>query len=80
MTQSASARPDADIRAGYAPEDEFAKSNGLGRRTVYRYRNQPHGLPWLTFGGRVYIPIAEASDWLKNQVRRPNQRRAKTAA
>jgi hypothetical protein len=63
------------ILAGYVPEGEFAKSNGIGRRTVWRYRNQPNGLPSVEFGGRIYIPIEESREWLRARIKRPNQRR-----
>jgi hypothetical protein len=65
----------ADILSGYAEQSRFASANRLSTRTVARYRNRPNGLPWVEFGGRVFIPIAEACDWLKGQVRRPNIRR-----
>ena len=73
--QPATAQTGADILAGYAEQDEFAKINRISPRTVARYRNRPDGLPSVAFGGKVFIPIDEASAWLKNQVRRPNQRR-----
>ena len=65
----------ADILSGYAEQEEFAKINRISPRTVARYRNRPDGLPSVAFGGKVFIPIDEASAWLKSQVRRPNQRR-----
>ncbi|WP_024519380.1 hypothetical protein [Bradyrhizobium sp. Tv2a-2] len=65
----------ADILAGYAEQTEFATANRLSTRTVARYRNRADGLPWVQFAGKVYIPVAEAAAWLKNQVRHPNQRR-----
>lgn len=66
----------ADILAGYAEQSTFANANRLSTRTVARYRNRPNGLPWLEFAGRVYIPLDEAAAWLREQVRRPNRRRA----
>ena len=68
----------ADILAGYAEHNEFAKINNISPRTVARYRNRANGLPSVEFGGRIYIPLDEASAWLKSQIRRPNQRRIKT--
>jgi hypothetical protein len=34
-----------------------------------------NGLPFVEFGGRIYIPIEEARDWLRNRIKRPNRRR-----
>jgi hypothetical protein len=76
VDQPATAQTGADILSGYAGQEEFAKSNRISARTVARYRNQANGLPSVTFGGRIFIPIDEASAWLRAQVRRPNQRRA----
>jgi hypothetical protein len=67
-----------DILAGYVEQDEFARNHRISSRTVARYRNRPDGLPSVNFGGKVFIPIDEAAAWLKNQVRRPNQRRRRT--
>jgi hypothetical protein len=69
------ASPDADILAGYAEQDEFAKANRISSRTVARYRNQPNGLPWVEFGGKVRIPLDLGKDWLRSRIRNPNQRR-----
>jgi hypothetical protein len=73
--QPAQSTPEADILAGYAEQEQFARINRISPRTVARYRNRPDGLPSVAFGGKVFIPIDEASAWLKSQVRRPNQRR-----
>jgi hypothetical protein len=69
-------RRDGDILAGYAEQAEFAKTNRISARTVVRYRNRPDGLPSVAFGGKIFIPIDEAMNWLKSQVRHPNRRRA----
>jgi hypothetical protein len=75
LDRAAAARPDADIMADYAGEDEFARINGISKRTVERYRAQPDGLPYLEFGGRIHIPIEESREWLRARIKRPNQRR-----
>jgi len=64
-----------DILDGYVPEDEFALAAKASRRTIYRYRNQPNGLPYLEWCGRIYIPLEEARRWLESRVHRPNRRR-----
>jgi hypothetical protein len=66
------ASDDANILAGFVPEDEFATANQIHARTVKRYRDQPDGLPYLIWGNRVYIPTEAAREWLLKRVRRPN--------
>ena len=63
------------ILDGYVLESDFAKSANVHKRTIARYRDQPDGLPYLEFGGRIYIPINEARAWLSDRVKRPNPRR-----
>lgn len=63
------------VLAGYMLEGDFAKSANVSPRTIARYRAQPDGLPYLEFGGRIYIPISDAKSWLNGRVKRPNQRR-----
>ncbi|SDR52671.1 hypothetical protein SAMN05519103_04561 [Rhizobiales bacterium GAS113] len=66
---------DQNILAGYIREDEFAAKAGISRRTASRYRNQVDGLPFLEFGGWIYIPISAAREWLQARIKHPNQRR-----
>jgi hypothetical protein len=63
------------ILEGYVQQAQFAADNGISERTVKRYRDQPDGLPWVAFGGKVFIPILEAGEWLRRRVRHPNPRR-----
>lgn len=60
---------------GYVTEPTFAAGANISQRTCTRYRNQPDGLPYVEFGGRIYIPIAEARAWLECKIKSPNQRR-----
>ena len=63
------------ILDGFAPEEDFARDNGgLCRRTLARYRNQPDGLPYARWGGRVYIDVNAARDWLAKRATSRNQR------
>lgn len=63
------------ILDGYDPEAAFAAGHKISIRTTARYRNQPDGLPYVMFGGKVYIPRDEAKEWLRSRIKRPNQRR-----
>lgn len=75
QTAGASPASDTGILTGYLEQAEFARTHRIATRTVARYRNRANGLPWVAFGGKVFIPIQEAGDWLKGQVKRPNQKR-----
>jgi hypothetical protein len=61
--------------AGYREQTQWAAEANVTTRTVDRYRAMPDGLPFLKFGGRVYIPVEEAREWLRARIQRPNQRR-----
>jgi hypothetical protein len=63
------------ILDGYVLQAKFAEDNGVSKRTIARYRSMPDGLPHLRWGGYIYIPIERAREWLRSQVKHPNQRR-----
>jgi hypothetical protein len=58
------------ILDGCVFEDDFARDHNLNRRTVWRYRKEQDGLPYVMFGGKVWIPIEEAKQWLHRRIRR----------
>ena len=60
----------------YVTEAKFAEANGIHQRTAARYRNEPDGLPFVEFGGRIYIHLPRAREWLEARVRHLNPRRA----
>jgi hypothetical protein len=65
----------AEILSGYVPQEDFARANRISTRTVARYRSQSDGLPYVEFGGKVFIPLREAGDWLRDRIIHPNRRR-----
>jgi hypothetical protein len=60
----------------YEPESDFAAAHNITQRTVARYRREADGLPFVEFGGRIYIHIPGAREWIAARVRHPNPRRA----
>jgi hypothetical protein len=64
------------ILDGYQFEGDFATDCGVTRRTVWRYRQEPDGLPWVQFGGKVYINIEGGKKWLARRARQRNPRRS----
>jgi hypothetical protein len=63
---------DASILEDYVAEAEFAEAHRLSQRTVARYRKQPDGLPFVEFGGRIFIHIPSAKTWLNDRLRQLN--------
>jgi hypothetical protein len=55
-------------------EAEWSAEHDVNPRTTARYRQLPDGLPFLQFGGRVYIPRKAAEDWIHARVQWPNRR------
>jgi hypothetical protein len=53
---------------------DWAVEHDVHQRTVDRYRQQPDGLPFLEFGGKIYIPRKAAEDWIRARVQWPNRR------
>jgi hypothetical protein len=64
------------ILDGYVKESVFAAANNISHRTSARYRLM--GMPYLVWGGGVYVHVDGAREWLLSQTRRRNQPRAKT--
>jgi len=52
---------DPNFLAEYERESEWAPGHGISQRTASRYRALPNGLPFLIFGGSVWIPKAKAA-------------------
>jgi hypothetical protein len=65
----------AGILDGYATEEKFAADNNVSKRTVAEYRKEPDGLPYTVWGGKVYIPIEQARQYLATRIRCPNPSR-----
>jgi hypothetical protein len=63
------------VLVGYREQTQWAADAKVTPRTVDRYRAMPDGLPYVKFGGRIYIPIEESREWLRARIQRPNQRR-----
>ncbi len=73
--------PDPSILADYVEESEFARANKISQRTSQRYRNQPNGLPYIEWGGKIYIHVAGAREAIFARIKRrnPTRRTARSA-
>jgi hypothetical protein len=65
---------DPNFLAEYQREAEWAPGHGISQRTSSRYRALPNGLPFLIFGGCVWIPKREGREWIASRVQRRNAR------
>jgi hypothetical protein len=69
---------DPDFLAEYEKEADWAEGHGVHQRTVARYRDL--GLPFLFFGGLIWIHKSGGRAWIASRVKRRNPpRRRKTA-
>jgi hypothetical protein len=59
----------------FTPEPEWSARHNISTRTTARYRQL--GLPFLLFGGRIYIPNREGDEWIRSRIRRPNRPRGR---
>jgi hypothetical protein len=66
---------DPEFLAEYERETEWASVHGISQRTSKRYRELPNGLPFLIFGGCIWIPRREGAAWIANRIQRRNPRR-----
>lgn len=66
---------DPEFLALYEKEEDWAEAHGISQRTASRYRALPKGLPFLIFGGWVWIPKREGREWIANRVQHRNPRR-----
>lgn len=57
----------------YWKQSRWSKDKGVTDRTTARHRDK--GLPWLHWGGQVYIPEIEGDDYIASRVKRRNSRR-----
>jgi hypothetical protein len=63
-------------------QSRWSKDKGVSHRTTARHRRQ--GLPWLDWGGEIFIPELEGDAYIASRVKRSNpprrQRRATTGS
>ncbi|WP_156465148.1 hypothetical protein [Mesorhizobium sp. Root552] len=65
-----------EILSDYIDREALARGLGISTRTLWRYENQPDGLPSLMIGGRKFYRLQTVRDWFEKRETRPNPRRA----
>jgi hypothetical protein len=61
---------DPAFLAEYELEESWAPSVGLHPRTSQNYRNQPNGLPFVRWGGRIWIHKAGGAEFIRSRINR----------
>jgi hypothetical protein len=69
---------DPDFLAEYEKEADWAHGHGISQRTAARYRAL--GLPFLFFGGFVWIPKREGREFIASRIKRRNPHRQRRQA
>jgi hypothetical protein len=69
---------DTDFLNDYEKEADWAAGHGVSQRTAARYRQL--GLPYLTFGGFVWIPKQAGREWIAGRITRRNPPRRERRA
>jgi hypothetical protein len=64
----------APLLGEFEKESVWAAKHNICQRTVARHRKR--GLPYLEWGGEIYIPIAEGREYILSLLKRPNPPRA----
>ena len=71
-----------NILDDYVLQSKFAVDHDVSEHTVARYRAEPDGLAYAVFGGKVYIHVPSAREWMAKRIRRrsPLRRNEKAEA
>jgi hypothetical protein len=56
----------------YELEETLAAKWDVSPKTLSRYRCEPNGLPFMKLGGKVYIHVPGAREWIKRRTVRRN--------
>ena len=62
-----------NILEDYVLKSKFAADHDLSEHSVDRYRHL--GLPWMLWGGKVYIHLPGAREFVAKRIRRRSPRR-----
>ena len=68
-----------ELLENYLNRGSLARQLGVSERTVFRYENQPDGLPSLLIGGRRMYRLDSVRAWLERRERKPNPTRRRAA-
>jgi len=58
----------------YVPEADWAKANHISYRTSFRHRNLSPGLPFLSWGGQIWIGKRQGAAYISSFARQRNRR------
>lgn len=70
----------SELLADFVEEDALAEELHRHPRTIFRWSNQPGGLPFIKLGNRRLYHVPSVRQWLMHKMRKPNPRRAARAS
>jgi hypothetical protein len=59
----------------YRRESEWARRKKISQRTSWRHRNRDPGLPYLEWGGEIWIGDRQGDEYIAQFIRQRNTRR-----
>jgi hypothetical protein len=73
------ANPDTIVVGGkvFSKEAKWVRAKKISKRTSSRHRARPNGLPFLEWGGCVWIPDDEGDAYIYSLVKRRNRNRGR---
>ena len=78
MSVSKTGSLNPEFLSEYERETSWTRAQGITYRTNKRYRDK--GMPFLMWGGCVYIPKEEARQWIAGRIQRRNPPRRRRQA
>ena len=63
-----------DILSEYQSQAEAAREGRVSERTIARKRREPDGIPWMEWGGKVYVHRDGYRDYLARRIHRNGRR------
>ncbi|MDR6589528.1 helix-turn-helix domain-containing protein [Agrobacterium tumefaciens] len=63
------------ILNGYISRDQLAEQLNVTTRTLWRWQNQPDGLPYTRIGNQLYYNVDSIRKWIEARETKPNPRR-----
>ncbi|MEH7904337.1 helix-turn-helix domain-containing protein [Rhizobium laguerreae] len=63
------------ILEGYLSREQLAAELNVTTRTLWRWQNEPDGLPYTRIGNQLYYRVESVRNWVAGRETKPNTRR-----
>ena len=60
---------------GYLTRDQLAGELNVTTRTLWRWQNEPDGLPYTRIGNQLFYRVESVRNWIASRETKPNPRR-----